>query len=248
MYKLSASGIKQKNPGYIFRSPNHPRLHLSLVLSGEAVLEWGGRRLVAKKGMLFCITPGESITLSSPRTGYTGIHVAIAAEGYDFPIRTGAWRATHEVRLAGQTIWNELQNILEQKVQLLPEMFQLFVGYAFRQLADLDARPGCGSPGDWAESIAAKIRSTLYADISIAEILEGVPLSPRQLRKHFRSEFGCSIKHYQLEHRIAEARRMLKDGSLSITDIACELGFPSSQHFATQFKRMTGMSPREYGA
>ncbi|MFW5856602.1 MAG: helix-turn-helix domain-containing protein [Planctomycetota bacterium] len=33
---------------------------------------------------------------------------------------------------------------------------------------------------------------------------------------------------------------------MSVTDIALELGFPSAQHFATQFARTVGASPRAY--
>jgi AraC-like DNA-binding protein len=39
---------------------------------------------------------------------------------------------------------------------------------------------------------------------------------------------------------------MLIYSDLSITQIAMELGYSSSQHFATQFKNISGTSPNQY--
>jgi len=46
--------------------------------------------------------------------------------------------------------------------------------------------------------------------------------------------------------RVAEARRRLTESELSITDIALDCGFSSSQYFARVFKAYTGSSARKY--
>lgn len=46
--------------------------------------------------------------------------------------------------------------------------------------------------------------------------------------------------------RIRRAEDLLKDRTRSITDIAAELGFASSQHFATRFRQETGKTPRDW--
>jgi AraC-like DNA-binding protein len=43
--------------------------------------------------------------------------------------------------------------------------------------------------------------------------------------------------------KLAEARKLLVETSLPVSTIAAELGFPSSQHFATRFRKLTGQSP-----
>jgi AraC family transcriptional regulator len=43
--------------------------------------------------------------------------------------------------------------------------------------------------------------------------------------------------------RIERAKDMLSYGSVPITGIALELGFGSSAHFATVFRKLTGTSP-----
>ena len=43
--------------------------------------------------------------------------------------------------------------------------------------------------------------------------------------------------------KIAKARHMLKVDKRSVTEVAFSLGFLSSQHFATVFRKFTGQVP-----
>jgi AraC family transcriptional regulator, L-rhamnose operon regulatory protein RhaS len=42
------------------------------------------------------------------------------------------------------------------------------------------------------------------------------------------------------------AKQNLRSSQSSIIDIALELGFSSSQYFATVFKKIVGISPKDY--
>ncbi|MBN1942774.1 MAG: helix-turn-helix transcriptional regulator [Phycisphaerae bacterium] len=66
------------------------------------------------------------------------------------------------------------------------------------------------------------------------------------LPRHFVEAFGLSPKQYQLKARINEASRLLRETRLGVTAIAMELGYCSSQHFATQFLAQTGQTPSDY--
>jgi AraC-like DNA-binding protein len=50
---------------------------------------------------------------------------------------------------------------------------------------------------------------------------------------------------YILRCKIDRAVAQLEAGERSITDIAYDLGFSSSQYFATVFKRFTRLNPRD---
>ena len=49
---------------------------------------------------------------------------------------------------------------------------------------------------------------------------------------------GFSPINYLINIRISEAIKLLKNQDVSMTDIALELGFYSSQHFSTTFKKL----------
>ncbi len=61
----------------------------------------------------------------------------------------------------------------------------------------------------------------------------------------FHQICGISPKEYILRKKIILAKRMLLDGK-DITTIAFDLGFSSSQSFATIFKKLTCLTPTHY--
>ena len=57
---------------------------------------------------------------------------------------------------------------------------------------------------------------------------------------------GFTPLNYLINIRISEAIKLLKKKDVSITDIALDTGFYSSQHFSTTFKKLTGYTPSEF--
>ena len=57
---------------------------------------------------------------------------------------------------------------------------------------------------------------------------------------------GFSPLNYLITIRISEAIKLLKQNGLSVTDIALDTGFYSSQHFSTTFKKLTGYTPSDF--
>ena len=80
----------------------------------------------------------------------------------------------------------------------------------------------------------------------VAELAGKVGLSESGFRERFKMETGFSPHEYILNQRITEARRRLTETGDDITHIALDLGFASSQYFATVFRRRVGMSPGDY--
>jgi len=98
----------------------------------------------------------------------------------------------------------------------------------------------------WAEIAKGVLDVNLATGMCARKALAHLPLCYRQLSRLFKEAYGVSPKQYQVAARIREAKRMLAGRDTSITETAMELGFSSSQHFATQFKEFTGMTPREF--
>lgn len=68
-------------------------------------------------------------------------------------------------------------------------------------------------------------------------------LSPSHFINQFKRITGLPPHHFLLKCRLDEAKVRLRKTRLPVTRIAQDLGFYSSQHFATHFKRATGMNP-----
>ena len=83
-------------------------------------------------------------------------------------------------------------------------------------------------------------------DLRIDSIAAEVGGGTASLRARFRLETGLSMHDFLLEHRIEMAKERLEDSTHGVTQIAYDLGFSSSQYFATTFRRFVGMAPGEF--
>jgi AraC-like DNA-binding protein len=71
-------------------------------------------------------------------------------------------------------------------------------------------------------------------------------LSTSRLNESFRTELGLSPHQYLLRLRAELGAQALNQTDRAITDIALDLGFSSSQHFAQVFRKYFGVSARDY--
>jgi AraC-like DNA-binding protein len=81
---------------------------------------------------------------------------------------------------------------------------------------------------------------------SLSELAARSNVSPSHLGERFRTEVGVPPRQYLLQARLNRALELLSEGDLSITQIALDLGFSSSQHMAAMIKKRTGKSPSEH--
>ena len=97
------------------------------------------------------------------------------------------------------------------------------------------------------EKIKAYIRRNYRAEIELSRLAEEVFLSPSYLSKMFRAETGETITDYIISYRIARARELLdREDGLKTYEIGELVGYPDPAYFNKVFKKMTGMTPREY--
>jgi len=59
----------------------------------------------------------------------------------------------------------------------------------------------------------------------------------------FSSVEGRTIEHYYIEQRIEYAKELLIYGQLTLSEIAIQLGYSSTAHLSSQFKKVTGLTP-----
>ena len=90
------------------------------------------------------------------------------------------------------------------------------------------------------------IRSHPERDFGLEDLARHVRLSLSHFKKRFRAETGLSPRQFILRDKVEAAKRVLCENGTSVTDIALDLGFVSSQYFATVFKRITGVTPSLY--
>lgn len=81
---------------------------------------------------------------------------------------------------------------------------------------------------------------------SVAECAHELGISPNYLGDLVRKQAGCSAKEYIQQFILNEIKSQLSRSSLTINQIALDLGFKYAHHLTRLFKRMTGITPNEY--
>jgi AraC family transcriptional regulator len=100
-----------------------------------------------------------------------------------------------------------------------------------------------------AVSDALEVIHANYArDLSLTDIAAAAHLSPFHLARLFKQCLGVSPHQYLIQVRVNSARWLLSAGSgeRSLAEVATAVGFADQSHLTRHFKRVTGMTPRQF--
>jgi AraC-like DNA-binding protein len=100
---------------------------------------------------------------------------------------------------------------------------------------------------------SARIRRAIEAVARCSDEIPRVPqlarevgLSTSRFKARFRAEAGMPPREFVLRHKVTLARSRLAEPGATVTGVAHQLGFSSSQYFATVFRRFSGASPSTF--
>ncbi len=79
---------------------------------------------------------------------------------------------------------------------------------------------------------------------SLRELAKISGLNEYKLKRGFKEAYNDTVFGYLTNYRLMTAKQKLESNSLSIAELAYELGFSSPQHFSKTFKERFGMSPK----
>ncbi|MBU3803158.1 MAG: AraC family transcriptional regulator [Candidatus Cellulosilyticum pullistercoris] len=96
------------------------------------------------------------------------------------------------------------------------------------------------------EEAAHYISTHFNEDLSLKLIATKYNVSTSYFSKKFKSVTGFSFKEYLIAVRIKEACGLLIQTNISITEIATRCGFTDSNYFGDAFKKIKGISPRDF--
>ncbi|MBQ9156519.1 MAG: response regulator [Eubacterium sp.] len=82
--------------------------------------------------------------------------------------------------------------------------------------------------------------------LSVKSISENVFLSVSYLCTYFKNETGTTLNQYITDYRTRKAMQLLAETNMKIVDVSNAVGYRDSNYFAKIFKKLTGLSPKEY--
>ncbi|MBP3390991.1 MAG: PocR ligand-binding domain-containing protein [Clostridia bacterium] len=90
------------------------------------------------------------------------------------------------------------------------------------------------------------IKQNYASKITLDILAEKFSCSQSMLVKCFKREFGTTIMNALMDVRLKKAAEHLKNGRLSVKEIAAECGFSEQNYFSKAFSKHFGCSPSEY--
>ena len=153
----------------------------------------------------------------------------------------------HKFSEAGRILKNIQTELFSQEIgyyarvnHLLDELFIHITRHLTRQ-----SNPGRDFPKTFM-NLEQALRQDLSHQWTVEEMAALAGLGTTLFNEKVKSYSGFSPINYLINIRISEAIKLLKRPDISVTDIALDTGFYSSQHFSTTFKKLTGYTPSEF--
>ena len=132
-------------------------------------------------------------------------------------------------------------NDILEKSEILTD----FVTELFRKCCDTPLVKPSPFESSLLEEVASHLTQNYSQSITLEELAGSFSLNQFHLLRRFKECFGLPPHAYQLNARIEEAKRLLRQGS-TIAEVAHLTGFADQSHFHRTFRKTVAATPREY--
>jgi AraC family transcriptional regulator len=91
------------------------------------------------------------------------------------------------------------------------------------------------------------IMENLGGSPTLEQMAAVVHLSPFHFARQFKAATGLEPHQYVMVRRVERAQHLLRtEGGLGLAEVAFRSGFANQSHFCFQFKRIVGITPRQF--
>lgn len=90
------------------------------------------------------------------------------------------------------------------------------------------------------------IRKNYNKDIRLAEVAEQVYLSPTYFSTIFKRETGMNFNEFLTEYRLERAKELLKNLEYHVNEVGAQVGYEDAKYFSKLFRKIVGISPRDF--
>ncbi len=146
----------------------------------------------------------------------------------------------------------ELVDRLELELKAREPGFGFMATATFMQLIGQLSRSYGSSPSPDGRSLLrigealSHLERNIHREVNLEELAGIAHMSQRSFLRVFLSATGTSPLAWVIGQRINRACRLLRTTDRRVTEIAFDVGFNDSNYFTRQFRKVTGISPRDY--
>lgn len=233
--------VLESNPKVMVKSHVLKKSRMILVIQGEATFCFDRTQLRLSAGSLvfgfrdetFCVTEPENCRYMY--LDFDGFRSAELLRRFD--IRQGNRRFDNFDSLI--PLWQErLSRAWEQTVDLVGESMLL---YTLSRLSSDTSHSGLIG-----KMLEITEQDFTDSDLSLSTMAEELNYNPKYLSHFFKEKMGITYSEYLRSLRIQYAASLFNHGIDSVKNVAFLSGFTDPLYFSSVFKKVTGLSSKEY--
>lgn len=96
------------------------------------------------------------------------------------------------------------------------------------------------------ENIIRYMKLHYREELTLTSLANEFFLAPTYLSRKFKNATNQTVMQFLEEYRIERAEELLRQSELPITEIANRVGYNDPNYFARAFKKIKGVTPKEY--
>ena len=103
-----------------------------------------------------------------------------------------------------------------------------------------------GPPPAWLSRLEERLRAEFRQPLRMTSVTSDAGHHPVHVARVFRAHHGTTIAGYVRQLRIAWAQEQLRNPETLAAEVALDAGFSDQSHFSRAFRRVVGLSPRQW--
>jgi AraC family transcriptional regulator, transcriptional activator of the genes for pyochelin and ferripyochelin receptors len=155
------------------------------------------------------------------------------------PITGAMFRCINEILNCHLT--GSLRNIVIEAKILELIAYQLEQSQQYK--ATVNTSSVCRTERDKFHGLKDYLDLTFHEEHSLRSLAKMFCLNEFKLKKGFREMFGQTVFGYIHSLRMREAKMLIKEKGLNVSQVATRTGYKNPNHFSTAFKKEFGLSP-----
>ena len=257
-----------KNEGRSFQIPVHwhDELEIIYVKSGFLTVSISGENYIGTPGDAFVVSPGNLHFMGSQAGEVDYFTFLFPLEYISFctddmlddklltPLKNGHLMIRPRIKDAAKELCEQLIDIymaendeteskitaqIKTKIILLQFILEMWKkGFVIEN--DTSGR------NIVEKEMVSYIQQNFTGKISLKEFGEQFHLSEKYISRYFKEHFHITLSQYITYLRLENAKQLLQDTDLSVTETAMQSGYQNVSYFIRSFKKTYGISPLKY--
>lgn len=243
-------GREQCAPGHFFGPAIRKHYLMHVILKGKGIYRTGGEEYALKEGDAFLIKPQEVTYYQADQdepweyawAAFAGTEAERLLSDYRQEDNEYVYHFDHGDQ------WHIHMERLVSAFQSGEHNMDETAGYLYLLFSQFPRRSK--EVGEYEQSYLTRaetyIRHNYSYPIQIGDVAKYVGIDRTYLYRLFMKYKGISPKQFLTAYRIMEAKRLLEDTGLSITETGLSCGFHDASVFCKSFLQTEGVSPLQY--